>query len=104
MLEHKTLVRICMFEVKKTADEMTENDWKNYFLAANVGNEVDIAVVEGAMKSLHMDIDIKDAESRVMKLLTDFQNKLEVIDMEAMMYEEPKQCVQFLCRALAPQR
>ncbi len=54
-VEHKTLMRICMFEVKKTAEMMTETDWKNYFLAAKTCNESDYATIEGAMKSLQMD-------------------------------------------------
>ncbi|KAG9411957.1 hypothetical protein AC1031_017594 [Aphanomyces cochlioides] len=101
-VEHKTLVRICMFEVKKRADEMTGQDWKNYFLAAKVPNEADYVAIEMAMKSLSMDLSIKDGESRVLKLLTEFQNKLDGQDMDTFMYDEPKLCIKLLCRAIRP--
>jgi hypothetical protein len=61
-IEHKTLIRICMFEVKKSADQMTEQDWKSYLLAAKKTNEADYAYVEAAMRSLHMDVSLKDAD------------------------------------------
>ena len=101
-IEHKTMVRICMYEVKKSADEMSEKDWRDYFLEAKTGNDVNLMILESAMKNLHMDVGIKDAESRVMKLLTEFHSNLEAIDMEIAVYEEPKQCIQLLCRALRP--
>ncbi|KAG9404924.1 hypothetical protein AC1031_005128 [Aphanomyces cochlioides] len=93
-IEHKTMVRICMFEVKKSADEMTEQDWRNYFWQAKA--------LETAMRSLHMDTSIKDAESRILKLLTDFQAKLDGYDMDNFMVEEPKLCIKLLCNSLRP--
>ncbi|KAF0725735.1 hypothetical protein Ae201684_015887 [Aphanomyces euteiches] len=72
-----------MFEVKKPADQMTESDWKNCFLASKVPNDADYAAIETAMRSLSMDLNIKDAESRYM-------------------YEEPELCVKLLCKALRP--
>lgn len=33
-IEHRTLVRICMYELKKREDQITEEEWKRYFLEA----------------------------------------------------------------------
>ncbi|CAK4104630.1 unnamed protein product [Aphanomyces euteiches] len=101
-VDHNTLISICMFEVKKRADEMTEQDWKNYFLAAKVPNGADYTAIETAIKSLSMDIGTKDGESRVLKLLTDFQDKLGGQDMDTFMFDETKLCIKLSCRAIRP--
>jgi hypothetical protein len=71
-IEHKTLIRICLFEVKKSADDMTEADWRSYFLEANASNTSEYSAVELSMKIIKMDNPIKDAKSLVMKLISDF--------------------------------
>ncbi|CAK4712986.1 unnamed protein product, partial [Aphanomyces euteiches] len=81
---------------------MTEQDWKNYFWQAKTPTESDYSGVETTMRSLQMDTSIKDAESRVLKLLTDFQAKLESQDMDNFILEEPKICIKLLCNALRP--
>ncbi|KAF4128258.1 hypothetical protein GN958_ATG22559 [Phytophthora infestans] len=55
------------------------------------------------MRALSMDASLPDAESRVMKLVTDFNEILNSQDMDDFPLEEPKMAVKFLCAALKPQ-
>ncbi len=81
---------------------MTEADWRSYFLEAKAANTSDTTAVEASMKSLKMDISIKDAKSRVMKLTSEHQSKLEALDMEFFPFEEQKLSIRFLVAALLP--
>ncbi|KAH9159634.1 hypothetical protein LEN26_002237 [Aphanomyces euteiches] len=85
-VDHNTLISICMFEVKKRADEMTEQDWKNYFLAAKLPNGADYTAIETAIKSQSMDIGTKDGQIR----------------RSRHGYLETKLCIKLSCRAIRP--
>jgi hypothetical protein len=37
----KTLVRICLFELKKPAEKVSEDEWKQYFLEVRQQNMID---------------------------------------------------------------
>jgi hypothetical protein len=100
-IENKTLVRTCLFELKKPAEEVSEEEWKQYFLEARQPNMVDYSAVENALRTLRLDVSIKDAWSRVMKLVSAFQERLESQDMESFLFDEPKLCVR-LAGALEP--
>ncbi len=47
-------------------------------------------MVESALRTLRVDESIKDARSRVMKLVSAFQERLEAEDMESFLFDEPK--------------
>jgi hypothetical protein len=66
-IENKTLVWICLFELKKPAEEFSEDEWKQHILEARQPNMVDYSAVENALRTLRLDASIKDARSRVMK-------------------------------------
>ncbi|KAH9078958.1 hypothetical protein Ae201684P_020021 [Aphanomyces euteiches] len=55
-----------------------------------------------AMASLKMDTRIRDAESRVGRLLADFYEKLEQLDVAHLPSQEPKQSVKILTAAIRP--
>ncbi len=76
-IENKTLVRICLFELKKLAEKVSEDEWKQYFLEARMTNMVDYSAVENAPRTLRLDVLIKDAWSRVMQQVSAFQERLE---------------------------
>ncbi len=101
-IENKTLVRICLFELKKPAEAVTEDEWRQYFLEARQPNAVDFSAVESALKTLKVDVSVKDARSRVMKLVSAFQERLEAQDMEGFLFDEQKMCVRLLAGALEP--
>jgi hypothetical protein len=61
-----------------------------YFLAAKSPSMVDYAAEKKAMRTIKMDLSIKDAGFRVLKLLSTFQDKLEAQDIESMLADEPK--------------
>ncbi|OWZ18122.1 hypothetical protein PHMEG_0007837 [Phytophthora megakarya] len=88
--------------IGKPESEITEEDWKAYFLAARRPEVQDHARLAQAMRSLSMNTTLPDAESRVMKLLTDFNKILDAQDMDDFPMEEPKMAVEFLCAALKP--
>ncbi|RHY42589.1 hypothetical protein DYB38_010491, partial [Aphanomyces astaci] len=62
-------------------EEITENDWCDYFLSAREVQELDLDSVAKAMASLKVDMKFCDAESRVGRLLADFYDKLEQLDV-----------------------
>ncbi|POM64770.1 Hypothetical protein PHPALM_19656 [Phytophthora palmivora] len=76
-IEHRTLVRICMYELGKPETEITEEEWKAYFVAARRPEIQDHARLTQAMRALSMDMD-------------DFP------------IDEPKVSVEFRCAALKP--
>jgi hypothetical protein len=91
-----------MFELKRPLRKVTEVYWREYFAAACGSTAVDYDAVELAMGSLKMDVSSWDPESRVLKLIAEFQKKLEGNDVETFLFEEPKLCVRLLCGALQP--
>ncbi|KAE8887228.1 hypothetical protein PF010_g18013 [Phytophthora fragariae] len=101
-IDHRTLIRIYMYELGTPESEITEEDWKAYFLAARRPEVQDHARLAQAMRSLSMNTTLPDAESRVMKLVTDCNEILDVQDMDDFTLESPKTAVEFLCAALKP--
>ncbi|KAF4043513.1 hypothetical protein GN244_ATG04119 [Phytophthora infestans] len=92
-----------MYEIGKAESEITEDEWKSYFLEARRSEVQDPARLAQAMRALSMDTSLPDAESRVMKLVTDFNAILDSQDMDDFPLEEPKMTVTFLCAALKSQ-
>jgi hypothetical protein len=58
--------------------------------------------VEKALRTLRLDVSIKDARSRVMKLLSVFQERLDAQDMESFLFDEPQSGVRLLTAFLKP--
>lgn len=52
---------ICMYELKKDPNEVTEAEWVKYFLQSCVPVLEDYSAVDAAMKSLRMDPSVPDA-------------------------------------------
>ncbi|ETV91957.1 hypothetical protein H310_13606 [Aphanomyces invadans] len=82
-------------------EEITEDEWRDYFLSAQV-HELDLDWVAKAMAPLKMDMRIRDAESRVGRLLADFYEKLEQLDVVHLPSQEPKQSFKILTAAIRP--
>ncbi|RQM29351.1 hypothetical protein B5M09_008053 [Aphanomyces astaci] len=101
-IDQKIVPRVCAHDFGKSFEEITENDWRDYFLSAREVQELDLDSVAKAMASLKMDTKIRDAESRVGRLLADFYDKLEQLDVAHLPEQEPKQSVKILTAAIRP--
>ncbi|OWZ12211.1 hypothetical protein PHMEG_00014665 [Phytophthora megakarya] len=89
-IDHRTLIRICKYEIGRPEFEITEDDRKAYFLAAKRPELQDYARLAEAMRSLTMNITLPDAESRVMKLVTDFKEKTVITELERTVHKATK--------------
>ena len=69
--------KICEFDPRKSFEDVTEDDWRAYFQSACGTLRINISVVMVSMKNLSMSTKLSNAESRVGRLLADFQAKLE---------------------------
>ncbi|ETV63890.1 hypothetical protein H257_19182 [Aphanomyces astaci] len=61
--------RIAYWEIGKASDELTEEDWKVFFLGAKHYDALDMSKLVAAMAKLKMDTTVQSAESRVSKLV-----------------------------------
>ncbi|KAF0683006.1 hypothetical protein As57867_024834, partial [Aphanomyces stellatus] len=101
-IDQKIVPRLCAHDFAKSFEEISEDEWRDYFLSAREVQELDMDAVARAMASLKMDTRIRDAESRVGRLLSDFYDKLEQLDVGHLPQEEPKQSVKILVAAIRP--
>ncbi|CAK4550684.1 unnamed protein product [Aphanomyces euteiches] len=92
-IDQKIVPRVCEHDFGKPFEEITEDEWLQ---------ELDLEWVTKAMASLKMDTRIRDAESRVGRLLADFYEKLEQLDVAHLPSQEPKQSVKILTAAIRP--
>ncbi|RHY24886.1 hypothetical protein DYB32_008643 [Aphanomyces invadans] len=90
-IDQKTVSRVFAHYFGKSFEEFTENDWRDYFLSARDVQELDLDAVSKAMTSLKMVTKIRIAEYRVGRLLADFYEKLEQLDVAHLPEQEPKQ-------------
>ncbi|KAG6613363.1 uncharacterized protein IUM83_17045 [Phytophthora cinnamomi] len=91
-----------MYKLKKREDQISEEEWKHYFLDARHVADKNYGALTQAMKALKMDTEIPDAESRVVKLVSDFHILLDDQDTDEFPIIEPKLSVEFLCAAVEP--
>ncbi|RHY37074.1 hypothetical protein DYB25_013455 [Aphanomyces astaci] len=91
-IDPKIVPRVCAHDLGKSFEEITENDWCDYFLSAREVQELDLDSVAKAMASLKVDMKFCDAESRVGRLLADFYDKLEQLDVAHLPEKKPKHC------------
>ncbi|ETL93589.1 hypothetical protein L917_08278 [Phytophthora nicotianae] len=89
-IEQSTMVRICGFELFKDERDITETEWKNYFLSAHISDHTAYKTLEREVKSICMDIELQDAESRLSRLMADFYTIVDRLNMEDMIQTEPK--------------
>ncbi|KAG9409390.1 hypothetical protein AC1031_019644 [Aphanomyces cochlioides] len=101
-IDQKIVPRVCEHDFGKPFEEITEDEWRDYFLRAREVQELDLEWVTKAMASLKMDTRIRDAESRVGRLLADFYEKLDQLDVAHLPSQEPKQSVKILTAAIRP--
>ncbi|RLN99804.1 hypothetical protein DYB28_001535, partial [Aphanomyces astaci] len=94
--------RIDFSEIGKPSHELTEEDWRDFFLGARNGDPVDMTKLNQAMGKLRMDTSILSSESRVSKLVSDFEATLVRLNMEGFAESEPKLTVDFLMAAIMP--
>ncbi|ETV95434.1 hypothetical protein H310_11304 [Aphanomyces invadans] len=81
---------------------VNDEDCRDYFLSARNGDPVDMTKLNQAMGKLKMDGCIISAESRVSKLVSDFEAALVHLNMEGFAETEPKLTVDFLMAAITP--
>ncbi|KAK1929992.1 hypothetical protein P3T76_014489 [Phytophthora citrophthora] len=101
-IEQGTLVRICDFELFKAEADITENEWKNYFLSALNPDNTAYKTLEKEVKALCMDTELQGAESRLSRLMAEFFEVLDCLNMEDVVHIEPKKVVGYLVDALRP--
>ena len=94
--------RIAYWEIGKPSHELTEEDWRTYFLGARECDPVDMTKLNQSMAKLKIDVSIQSTESRVSKLVSDFEAILVRLSMEGFAESEPKLTVDFLVAAINP--
>ncbi|RLO04642.1 hypothetical protein DYB28_001694, partial [Aphanomyces astaci] len=94
--------RIAYWEIGKASHELTEEDWKVFFIGAKHCDPVDMSKLDVAMAKLKMDTTVQSAESRVSKLVSDFEAILVRLSMEGFAEAEPKLTVDYLVAAVQP--
>jgi hypothetical protein len=64
--------RVCELEMGKTFEDVTEEDWKTYFLRGTQPCYENLEALDRAMQNLHMKTKLADGKSRVFQLVADF--------------------------------
>ncbi|OWY94886.1 hypothetical protein PHMEG_00035260 [Phytophthora megakarya] len=101
-IEQKTMDRICGFQLFKEEKDVTEAEWKDYFLLARLPDNTAFKTLDKEMKLLSMDTDLHDAEFRLSRLMTDVYEIVDRLNMGDFVQEEPKKVVGYLVDALRP--
>ncbi|RHY95647.1 hypothetical protein DYB26_008051 [Aphanomyces astaci] len=92
--------RIVFWGIGKASHELTEEDWKVFFLGAKDCDPVDTSKLDAAIVKLKMDTTVQSAESRVSNLVSDFEAVLVRLSMEGFAEAEPKRFVDYLVAAV----
>jgi hypothetical protein len=102
-IDERTRLIIANYEFGKPAHQVTETEWVSYFEQARTADHIDYEVVDEAMKKLKMVMSLRDAPSRMGKLVADMHKILDSTNMEVVLTEqEPKKLVEYLVEALEP--
>ncbi|RHY44895.1 hypothetical protein DYB34_010217 [Aphanomyces astaci] len=75
-IEPISVERTAYWEIGKASHELTEEDWKVFFLGAKDCDPVDTSKLDAAIVKLKMDTTVQSAESRVSNLVSDFEAEL----------------------------
>ncbi|RHZ38922.1 hypothetical protein DYB26_016010, partial [Aphanomyces astaci] len=94
--------RIAYWEIGKVSHDLTDEDWKLFFLGAKDCDPVDMSKLDAAMAKLKIDTTMQSAESRVSKLVSDFEAVLVRLSMEGFAEAEPKLTVDYLVASVQP--
>ncbi|ETL78478.1 hypothetical protein L917_20725 [Phytophthora nicotianae] len=71
-IEQGTMVRICGFELFKEEKNVTEAEWRDYFLSARLPDNTAYKTLGREVKNLCIDTELQDVESRLSRLMADF--------------------------------
>ncbi|KAG3192790.1 hypothetical protein PC128_g10401 [Phytophthora cactorum] len=72
------------------------------FLSARIPDNTAYKTLDREVKNLCMDTGLQDAESRLSRLMADFYEIVDRLNMEDMVQAEPKKVVGYLVEALRP--
>lgn len=75
-IEHQMLMRICVYEMQRAEPETTEANWRKHFVDSSHSEMNDYSRLEVELRSLSVDTALQNAESRLVKLLSDFNTIL----------------------------
>ncbi|KAG3168715.1 hypothetical protein PI126_g3201 [Phytophthora idaei] len=75
------MVRICGFELFKEEKDVTEAEWRDYFLSARVPDNTAYTTLDREVKTLCMGVELQDAESRLSRLMADFYEIVNRLNM-----------------------
>ncbi|OWZ13493.1 hypothetical protein PHMEG_00013170 [Phytophthora megakarya] len=101
-IEQGTLVQICGFELFKEEKDVTEEEWRDYFLSAPIPDHTAYKTLDNEVRSLCMDTSLQDAESRLSRLMREFYEIVDHLNMEDVVQVEPKKVVGYWVEALRP--
>ncbi|KAG3010999.1 hypothetical protein PC119_g13350 [Phytophthora cactorum] len=89
-LDVEGVVATVMVDLPSPESVVCEDDWKIYFLDARNPGYIAYKQLSMAMKDVPVDAYLQDAEPRVSRLLADFYNAVDGVNMESITYENPK--------------
>lgn len=101
-VEHRTKMRICQFEMFNSEVDVSEDDWREYFLAALTADITDYAKLDKAARALEVDMRLNDTDSRIAWMMSGFHTILDTFNMESLLIEDQKNAVAYVTQALRP--
>lgn len=102
-IESGTKRLIARWTFRKAPEQITEDEWIQYFKQANVASIVDYATVDAAMTKLKMDTSMPEPESRMMRLQADMTTILERFNLTDVAFaNEQRRLVKYMVAALQP--
>ncbi|GMF30310.1 unnamed protein product [Phytophthora lilii] len=101
-IEQGTMVRICGFKLFKEEKDVTETEWRDYFLSARVPDNTGYKTLDREVKSLCVDTELQDAESRISRLMAEFYEIIDRLNMEDVDAHRAEKVVEHLVDALRP--
>ena len=87
-ISHQAVIRIARVDFQKPETSITEQEWKEYFMAASFPDKTRLPALGKAMSNLRMATN-NDGNTRVDKLIYDFMGLLDEYNMEGYDIEEP---------------
>ncbi|ETO60154.1 hypothetical protein F444_21616 [Phytophthora nicotianae P1976] len=84
------MVRICGFELFNEEKNVTEAEWRDYFLSARLPDNTAYKTLGREVKNLCIDTELQDVESRLSRLMADFYEIVDRLNIEDIVQAEPK--------------
>ncbi|POM81839.1 LOW QUALITY PROTEIN: Hypothetical protein PHPALM_141 [Phytophthora palmivora] len=82
--------------------DATDTEWKNNLLSARVPENMAYKTLDREVKSLCMDVNWQDAESRLSRFMADFYEIEDRLNTEDIVQVEPKKVIRYLVETLHP--